>query len=61
MKKNKTPDDSKPLTLPRLVWPMMVETLLFMMLGMVDVLVMSRYDDLAASSVNTANPAQEEY
>ncbi len=57
MKKNKTPDDSKPLTLPRLVWPMMVETLLFMMLGMVDVLVMSRYDDLAASSVNTANQA----
>ena len=55
--KSKAPPEKQTLTLPRLVWPMMVETLLFLMLGMVDVLVMSRYDDLAASSVNTANQA----
>ena len=47
----------KPMTLWGLAWPMMIETVLFMMLGMVDVLVMSRFDDLAASSVNTANQA----
>ncbi|MBQ9461462.1 MAG: MATE family efflux transporter [Clostridia bacterium] len=56
-KNSSSPPQKQELTLPRLVWPMMVETLLFMMLGMVDVLVMSRYDDLAASSVNTANQA----
>lgn len=56
-KNSSAPPQKQELTLPRLVWPMMVETLLFMMLGMVDVLVMSRYDDLAASSVNTANQA----
>lgn len=40
-----------------LAWPIFVETALFMMLGFVDVFVLSRYDDLAASSVNTANQA----
>ena len=54
---NKDYPGARPLTLPRLVWPMIIETILFMMLGMVDVLVISRYDDLAASSVNTANQA----
>ena len=45
------------LRLFRLAWPIFVETMLFMLLGFVDVFVLSRYDDLAASSVNTANQA----
>ena len=47
----------KNLKLFNLAWPIFVETLLFMLLGSVDVFVLSRYDDLAASSVNTANQA----
>lgn len=47
----------KKLKLFNLAWPIFVETLLFMLLGFVDVFVLSRYDDLAASSVNTANQA----
>ncbi len=47
----------KELSLIKLSWPIFVETILFMLLGMVDVLVLSRFDDLAASSVNTANQA----
>ncbi len=45
------------LSLMRLAWPILVETLLFMMLGFVDVFVLSRYDDLAASGISTANQA----
>lgn len=40
-----------------LAWPIFIETALFMLLGTVDVFVLSRYDDLAASSVNAANQA----
>ncbi len=47
----------KKLKLFNLAWPIFIETLLFMLLGSVDVFVLSRYDDLAASSVNTANQA----
>ncbi|MBQ7133455.1 MAG: MATE family efflux transporter [Ruminococcus sp.] len=47
----------KKLSLFSLAWPIFVETALFMLLGFVDVFVLSRYDDLAASSVNTANQA----
>lgn len=47
----------KKLGLFSLAWPIFVETALFMLLGFVDVFVLSRYDDLAASSVNTANQA----
>lgn len=47
----------KQLKLFQLAWPIFVETALFMLLGFVDVFVLSRYDDLAASSVNTANQA----
>jgi len=47
----------KKLSLFNLAWPIFVETLLFMLLGSVDIFVLSRYDDLAASSVNTANQA----
>ncbi|MEE0060417.1 MAG: MATE family efflux transporter [Acutalibacteraceae bacterium] len=47
----------KKLKLFNLAWPIFIETALFMMLGFVDVFVLSDYNDLAASSVNTANQA----
>ncbi len=47
----------KKMTLFNLSWPIFIETALFMTLGFVDVFVLSRYNDLAASSVNTANQA----
>ncbi len=47
----------KKMKLFNLAWPIFIETLLFMLLGFVDVFILSRYDDLAASSVNTANQA----
>ncbi len=47
----------KKLKLFSLAWPIFIETALFMLLGTVDVFVLSRYDDLAASSVNAANQA----
>ncbi len=45
----------KKLKLFNLAWPIFIETALFMLLGFVDVFILSRYNDLAASSVNTAN------
>lgn len=47
----------KQFKLFNLAWPIFIETALFMLLGFVDVFVLSRYDDLAASAVNTANQA----
>lgn len=47
----------KKLKLFSLAWPIFIETALFMLLGFVDVYILSCYDDLAASSVNTANQA----
>lgn len=47
----------KQLNLFRLAWPILIETALFMTLGMVDVFVLSRYNDLAAGAVATANQA----
>lgn len=47
----------KKMKLFSLAWPIFIETTLFMLLGFVDVFVLSRYNDLAASSVNTANQA----
>ena len=47
----------KKLNLYSLAWPIFIETALFMLLGFVDVYILSNYDDLAASSVNTANQA----
>lgn len=47
----------KKLKLFNLAWPIFVETALFMLLGFIDVFVLSKYDDLAASSVNAANQA----
>ncbi len=38
-----------------LAWPIFIETAMFMLLGFIDVYILSNYDDLAASSVNTAN------
>ena len=45
----------KKLKLFSLAWPIFIETALFMLLGFVDVFVLSQYNDLAASAVNTAN------
>lgn len=45
----------KKLSLFSLAWPIFVETALFMLLGFIDVFILSRYDDIAASAVNTAN------
>ncbi len=47
----------KKMKLFSLAWPIFIETGLFMLLGFVDVFVLSRYDDVAASSVNAANQA----
>lgn len=45
----------KKMSLMSLSWPIFVETLLFMMLGFVDIFALSQYDDLASASVGTAN------
>ena len=45
----------KKLKLFNLAWPIFIETAMFMLLGFIDVYILSNYDDLAASSVNTAN------
>lgn len=47
----------KEMKLFHLAWPLFIETALFMLLGFIDVMILSGYDDLAASSVNTANQA----
>ena len=50
-------NNEKKLTLFSLAWPIFIETALFMTLGIVDVFVLSQYNDLAAGAVNTANQA----
>ena len=45
----------KKLKLFNIAWPIFIETAMFMLLGFIDVYILSNYDDLAASSVNTAN------
>lgn len=47
----------KQLNLFKLAWPILIETALFMTLGIVDVFVLSQYNDLAAGAVATANQA----
>ena len=47
----------KEMKLFNLAWPIFIETALFMLLGFIDVFILSGYDDLAASAVNTANQA----
>lgn len=54
---NKEDGQNEKITLFSLAWPIFIETALFMTLGFVDVFVLSRYNDLAASAVNTANQA----
>ncbi len=45
----------KKMSLYHLAWPIFIETALFMFLGFIDVFVLSKYDDLAASAVQIAN------
>lgn len=47
----------KKMSLLSLAWPIFIETALFMLLGFVDVLVLSSVDPLAAASVQVANQA----
>ena len=47
----------KKMNLFSLAWPIFIETALFMLLGMIDVWILSGYDALAASAVGTANQA----
>ena len=54
---NEMEKDGKKLTLFGLAWPIFIETALFMLLGIVDVFVLSQYNDLAAGAVNAANQA----
>ena len=56
-KKESIPPPEPKLSLFSLTWPIFIGTILFMLLGFIDVLVLSRYDDLAASGVSTANQA----
>lgn len=51
------PMKEKQLNLFKLAWPILIETALFMTLGIVDVFVLSQYNDLAAGAVATANQA----
>lgn len=46
---------NKKLNLLSLTWPIFIESVLFMLLGFIDIFVLSRYDDIAASSVSAAN------
>ena len=45
----------KRMNLLSLTWPIFIENVLFMLLGFIDILVLSRYNDIAASAVSAAN------
>ena len=47
--------EKKTPELLKLTIPILIEAVLHMMLGFVDVFMLSRYNDLAASGVNAAN------
>ena len=38
------------MNLLSLTWPIFIENMLFMLLGFIDIFVLSRYNDVAASS-----------
>lgn len=46
---------NKKISLFSLTWPILIENILFMLLGIIDVYALSTYDDVASASVNTAN------
>lgn len=46
---------NKKISLLSLTWPILIENILFMLLGIIDVYALSTYDDVASASVNTAN------
>lgn len=45
----------KNISLFGLTWPILIENILFMLLGIIDVYALSTYDDMASAAVNTAN------
>lgn len=46
---------NKRMNLFTLTWPIFIENVLFMLLGFIDIFVLSRYNDVAASAVSAAN------
>lgn len=38
-----------------LTWPILIENMLFMLLGFIDIFVLSRYNDVASAAVSAAN------
>ena len=46
---------NKRMNLFALTWPIFIENVLFMLLGFIDIFVLSRYNDVAASAVSAAN------
>ena len=42
----------KRMNLLSLTWPIFIENVLFMLLGFIDIFVLSRYNDIAASAVS---------
>lgn len=45
----------KKISLFGLTWPILIENVLFMLLGIIDVYALSTYNDVASAGVNTAN------
>ena len=43
------------MNLFRLTWPILIENILFMLLGFIDIFVLSRYNDIAVSAVSAAS------
>lgn len=54
MMKGRFPVDKR-MNLLSLTWPIFIENMLFMLLGFIDIFVLSRYNDVAASAVSAAN------
>ena len=48
----------KRMNLLSLTWPIFIENVLFMLLGFIDIFVLSRYNDIAASAVQVHNAVQ---
>ena len=57
MMKGRFPVDKR-MNLLSLTWPIFIENMLFMLLGFIDIFVLSRYNDVAASAVSAAAEAR---
>jgi putative MATE family efflux protein len=52
---NKIQSNDKPLSLLHITWPIFIEILLFMLMGSVDTLMLSKYSDHAVAAVGVAS------